>query len=346
MLDTPLTPQERRLRVLLRMLSLVFGLAAFGYVLPALIGPNKAFFIQLPFVTNSAVKVSVLAMLSFLAAGNVRRFRSMTELVIVGHVISELAAFATLIWGNTSALVSLVNPLTGTVLTFPIATALWASVILDGVVIALLVWCYLAAEQARYGLSYLSPTQFRALVALAEALVYGKDEQLPPEDIARNVDKYLGAFRARMKWLFKLVLTSMQFYPLLTLQPPLTVMEPAERYRFLKRRFYTEISLVPKFWRFLVKGMIRVAKQMAYLGYYNDPRTFAAVGYIPFAQRPDTPDKFAQSPPPPRQPLRVFTASEVTTDTLRGDVVLIGSGAAASVLAHTLVARGARGAHA
>ena len=36
----------------------------------------------------------------------------------------------------------------------------------------------------------------------------------------------------------------------------------------------------------------------------------------------------------------MFTASEITTDTLRGDVVLIGSGAAASVLAHTLVARG------
>jgi choline dehydrogenase-like flavoprotein len=340
MSDTPLTPQERRLQVLLRILALVFGLAAFGYLLPALVGPNKAFFIQLPFVTNSAVKVSVFALLSFLAAGNVRRFRPMTELVIVGHIISELAVFATLIWGNTSAPVSLVNPLTGSLLTFPIATALWASVILDGVVIALLVWFYLAAEQARYGLSYLSPMQFRALVALAEALVDGKDEQLPPEDIARHVDRYLAAFRARMKWIFKLVLTSMQLYPLLTLQPPLTVMEPADRYRFLKRRFYTEISLVPRLWRFLVKGMIRVAKQMAYLGYYNDPRTFASVGYVRFSQRPDTPDKLVQSPPPPRQPLRVLTASEITTDTLRGDVVIIGSGAAASVLAHTLLAKG------
>jgi hypothetical protein len=84
-----------------------------------------------------------------------------------------------------------------------------------------------------------------------------------------------------MKWLFKLVLTSMQFYPLLTLQPPLTVMEPAERYRFLKRRFYTEISLVPKRWRFLVKGMIRIAKQMAYLGYYNDPTDICLGGVCP-----------------------------------------------------------------
>jgi choline dehydrogenase-like flavoprotein len=337
--DTPLTPQERRLQVLLKILAVVFALAAFGYLLPALVGPSKAFFIQLPFVTNSAVKVSVLALLAWLAAGNVRRFRPMTELVIVGHVISELAVFATLLWGNAGELVGLVNPLTGALMIFPIATALWASVILDGVVLVLLVWFYLAAEQARYGLSYLSPMQFRALVALSEALIYGKDEQLPPADIARNVDNYLAAFRARMKWLFKLVLTGMQLYPLLTLQPPLTVMRPADRRRFLERRFYTDLRLVPKFWRFLVKAMIRVAKQLAYLGYYNDARTFAAVGYVPFSRRPDTPDKLAQSPPPPRQPLRVYTPAEITTDTWRGDVVIIGSGAAASVLAHALVAR-------
>jgi hypothetical protein len=36
MSGTPLTPQERRLQVLLRILALMFGLAAFGYLLPAL----------------------------------------------------------------------------------------------------------------------------------------------------------------------------------------------------------------------------------------------------------------------------------------------------------------------
>ena len=118
----------------------------------------------------------------------------------MGHVISELVVFATLIWGNAGALVSLVNPFTGTILTFPIATALWASVILDGVVIALLVWCYLAAEGALQAQLPVAHAVSRP-VALAEALVYGKDEQLPPEDIARNVDKYLAAFRAGMKWI-------------------------------------------------------------------------------------------------------------------------------------------------
>jgi hypothetical protein len=36
-----LTSQELRLRTLLRVLSLIFGLAVFGYLLPALVGPER-----------------------------------------------------------------------------------------------------------------------------------------------------------------------------------------------------------------------------------------------------------------------------------------------------------------
>ncbi|HKP86167.1 MAG TPA: hypothetical protein VJZ26_08730 [Blastocatellia bacterium] len=38
------TPQERRLKIFLRILAFVFGLAALGYLLPALAGPNKTAF--------------------------------------------------------------------------------------------------------------------------------------------------------------------------------------------------------------------------------------------------------------------------------------------------------------
>src|ERR1051325_1666160 len=96
-----LTPQERRLKILLKILALVFGLAVLGYLLPALAGPNKAAFIQLPFVTNSAVKVGALALMSFFAAGDVRRYRILIVLIIAAHIISELAVAATLIWGDT-----------------------------------------------------------------------------------------------------------------------------------------------------------------------------------------------------------------------------------------------------
>jgi hypothetical protein len=68
------TIEEYRLAKFLRILAIIFALAAFGYLLPALIGNNKGFFMHLPFVTNSTVKVSVLALLAFQASGDVRRY--------------------------------------------------------------------------------------------------------------------------------------------------------------------------------------------------------------------------------------------------------------------------------
>ena len=175
MQDVQLTPQERRLRVLMSVLAAVFGVATFAYLLPALVGPNKPAFVHLPFVTNSAVKVSVLALLSFLAAADVRRFRIMTVLVITGHIISELAVFATLIWGDTSTIIPVVNPFTAAPIPTRVSTALWGSVILDGAILGLLFWFHIAAEKARYHLdiqrrldrdALLSPLVFQASPSL------------------------------------------------------------------------------------------------------------------------------------------------------------------------------------
>src|SRR5262249_7582409 len=83
-----LTPQERRLKLLLRVLALLFGLAIFAYLIPALGGPLQAFYINLPFVTNSVVKIGVLAVLAFFAAADVRRYRLLTLIVIAGHLLS------------------------------------------------------------------------------------------------------------------------------------------------------------------------------------------------------------------------------------------------------------------
>ncbi|MGE3801817.1 MAG: GMC family oxidoreductase N-terminal domain-containing protein [Candidatus Kapaibacterium sp.] len=337
MKETSFAPEERRLQILLRILALVFGLAAFGYLLPALFGPNKDFFVNLPFVTNSAVKVSVLALLSFFAAADVRRYRMMTWLVIVGHIISEIAVGATLIWGETDRIVSMTLPIVNEVLTFPISTPLIGSMVLDGVIIVLLLWFYIAAERVRYGLSYLTPLEFRSLVALSEALIVGTDEKVPPEEMARNADQYLMAFRARTKWIFKLVLNGMQIYPIFSLNPPLSMMDPESRRKYLEDRFYRGTSLLPGLERTLVQIMIRISKQLAYLGYYNDPRTFESIGYVPFTARPDTPAKLVANPPAERKPLRVLTAADVEEETITGDIIIIGSGAGASTLAHGIL---------
>jgi hypothetical protein len=199
------TPQERRLKILLRVLAFVFGLAVLGYLLPALAGPNKGAFIELPFVTNSVVKVAVLALMAFFASGDVRRYRLLAMLVIIGHIISELAVGAVLLWGKTDGALHLINPLTSEPISAPIKTILWGSMILDGIIIILLVWFYLAAERARYGLRYLSPTEFRALAALAEVVITSKTKLLKPEEVAYNVDTYLAKFNAQSKFVSKFV---------------------------------------------------------------------------------------------------------------------------------------------
>jgi choline dehydrogenase-like flavoprotein len=333
MKSIPETKQQKRLEVLLNILAVIFLLAALGYLF---------LFITTPFITNSAVKVSVLSLLCFIAAGNVKRFQVLTQLVIIGHIISEVAVAVLLIWGYTSGNVDMVNPFTGEVImSNPLITVLWGSVILDGVIIALLIWFFNSAEKSIYNLSYLSPVQFRSLIALSESLIEGKDEKVLPEDIARNVDKYLSSFKAKTKWIFKLVLTGMQIYPLLSFKPPLSYLSSKKRRKFLENRFYKNVSFVPAFWGNLIKVMIRVSKQMAYLGYYNDERTFESIGYKKFSQRENAKDIISKSPPSKRKTLKVLTSSDFkNVEELKGDVIIIGSGAAGSIIAHNMIEKG------
>jgi choline dehydrogenase-like flavoprotein len=331
----PITAQELRLQAFLRVLAVVFALAALGYLLPALFGDNKASFIHLPFVTNSAVKVSVMALLCFFAAADVRPYRLLAWLVIVGHLISELAVTATLIWGETARTLTLALPFVADPITVQSRDILVGSMVLDGVIIVLLVWFYRTAQTSAYQLTYLSPMEFRSLEALSEALIEGeKDaEVVQPEEMARNGDRYLGLFRAQTKWIFKVVLNAMQIYPLLSLRPPLSMMDTPSRRAFLEQRFYRNAGVLPQFWRTMVKVMIRISKQLAYLAYYNDERTFEQVGYTRFRERPHG----VGVVPDARKPLRVTFPSQVDSETLTADVVIVGSGAGASILAESIL---------
>ena len=56
--QSDITPQEQTLRLVLRILSVLFGVAAIAYLAPALFTGLRWGWMQLPFVTNSVVKVS------------------------------------------------------------------------------------------------------------------------------------------------------------------------------------------------------------------------------------------------------------------------------------------------
>jgi choline dehydrogenase-like flavoprotein len=186
---------------------------------------------------------------------------------------------------------------------------------------------------------YLSKREIRWLAAIAEA-VLPLDASVPPIEVAENVDRYMTPFRARRKWIVKVAVAGVNLYPLLQLRRPLTSMKPDKRREFIRTRFLRAIdrrTLLP-FVRGPLLAGIRFVQQMSFLGYYGDPRSFPETGYEPATRRTRFREATADLPPVPQ---RVTTLDHAgLPGTLEADVVIVGSGAAGSVLAYRLAAEG------
>ena len=128
------------------------------------------------------------------------------------------------------------------------------------------------------------------------------------------------------------------YYPLLSLHAPLATLDPDTRLRFVRKRFVDDVAPLRR-WdllRSLRRDLIFSASQMAYLGYYEDPRAAAAAGYVPFSRRPEA--REASVTPAPR--LDCLGPRDVEHGDVAADVVIVGSGAAGATLAYELAARG------
>lgn len=318
----PLTPAERHLRLALRIFAALSALYLLGYLVPGLGGPGSDEWVHPPFVVNSVAKDGLFVCVALLAAADVRRFSGLVWIVIVGHVFLILTLAATLALGNGEGLPT---------------WALWAWMGGDVLVIAVLFFLYDRAQRARHELEYLSHAAFASLAALAEVIVEGEDERVPPADVAHNVDRWLARLDARGKGTVRLALLGLALYPLLSLHFPFPAMAPDARRRFLEKRFErVSRRRLRGFRRTLTKGLLRLASQMAYVGYYTDRRSHASVGYVRFADRPE--GKGVQPTPRPR--LRPLKAGELNGRRLEADVVVVGSGAGGSVVAQRLAERG------
>ena len=332
-----LTPQERRLRFALRAGAVVFALETLAYLLPALFGSAAEQWIQLPFVASSVSKAMLLAGVAWVSGADVRRFSPAVPIIYVGTSVWVLAAAAMLIWADTSAVYDIFG------LELSIEEILIGGIVLESGLTALFASLNHTAQRARYGLAYLTPLSFRTLEALGEVLIFGEDERVPPAEIAANTDRYLSSFRARRKWIVQAAMLGLYLYPLLTLRPPMPLMSPQERLDFLRKRFLGAVQSrsVRGLWRTLTQAMIRLASQMTYLGYYSDPRSFEAVGYVPFSQR----DRFARDAAgagPLERSVRAMRPADLdgAEPELEADAVVIGSGAAGAIIAAELAAAG------
>jgi choline dehydrogenase-like flavoprotein len=313
-----LTDAERVLRLALLAGGVVLLAETVAYLLPAIVPifDLKDDWIHAPFVVNSVVKAGVLGLIALLAASDVRRYSALVAVLVAGFFIWVPSGVIYLALGDTSS-----------------GAAVWA-IVLGGVVFqALCALLFLVlhrrAQRARWRLSFLSPGQFRTLASLAEVVIADGPDRLevPPEDVAQRVDGYFARFRGRRKWVYRLTLTVFL---------PLSLLPRRWRLWILKRWFYGGIRRrrIPQPFRGVASVGIRMAKQLCYAGYYGDPRTWDTIGYEPFSKR---------ATPPDHEPVRlaVTHSSAVTEPTLQ-DIVIIGSGAAGSILAHELVAHTGR----
>lgn len=326
-----LSPPERRLRALLQALAALFAAGAIACGLGALLDSTEGLVGSWPFAAGSALGLAGLAAIGGYAAADLRR-----NMPLVGPMIAVLAIAAVLellyLWladGGYS------RPIFGGEV--EIGVALGVAAALDALAAVALLVAYRAAWRARYRLDFLRPTEYRALIALADVLVAGEREAVPPHDIAANVEAYVSRVRARRRWVYRVCLTAVQYRPLAALQPPLSEIEPVARRQFLKSRFL-EPPPWPRFWKLVTQVTIRVCQQLAFAGYYNDPRAFPSIGYVPFSRRERRHELDLPEPGP--HPLKVERPEQIDSDVLEADICIVGSGAGGAILAHELARAG------
>lgn len=318
-----LTKAERRLRRLFLAHAAWSAVLACGYIA----GGDTT---TVGFLANSFAKDALFVALSLIGAADVRRWGWTALVIAVGYLALVAGQVATLLFGGAPDVhVPLIGDVSAT-----LALLVWMAI--DLVLVVLFFAWWSAAVRARHGLRYLHPIGFGALSALAEVAVDGPAELLTHDEVARNVDAYLADLEARGKWRVQGAFLLVAIWPLFTARPPLPMLAPAARKRFLERRFLDESArlALPRPLRRVIQAAVRTGCQMAYLGYYGDRRTWASIGFTPYAERDG-----ATPPPPPAIPPLVSLPRPPAE---RYDTIVVGSGAAGGILAYRFAAAGRR----
>jgi choline dehydrogenase-like flavoprotein len=342
------------------------ALAAAGVAVVAVLGPVTPALRVLAAEPSLSARVAggaaALAVLAVYVAAGLR-----TRMPLVSLVNVTLAAF-----GVSAAAVALTGP-AGVVPVLgrgiAVATLMWAAA---GAALAAAGALWAAKERA-YQLSlkpvFLGSTGYRTLAALAEVLTPSDPRVVPSGEVARNVDGYLVKIRAVRRFLYPWVLRGVQWHPVLYTKAPLSELDAGQRLAHLRTHFEVEPvrGVVPRIWDrvlqllFLpIKGaaraltrvaqlgteqLIRVAKQLVYVGYYSDARTHPTIGYQPFEQRPRAVRLKERGlvPSPAAHPLKVNVPVDLAGDrptVSEADVCIVGTGAGGAVLAHQLAQQG------
>ena len=327
-----LTAEERQLRIAVGIVGLLSMAFLVTYVVTAVTYASRY-----PFVANSLAKDLVFLALCVVGCGDIRRYAWTAVLLVLAHLALVCGLLLVIVFGDTTTVAATFDPSS---LPFGAGTLVWLWMGADVLIALGLTILYLRAQKAVYGLRYLSGFEFSTLMAMAEVLTPDETRRVPPLDVAKRADTYLASFTARGKWKVRIALLGLTIYPILSLRPPFSMMNPRRRLEFVEGRFIAAVSkrrlLAPL--RTTVQAMIRAPQQLAFLGYYEDPRAAEACGYVPFSQRDDYKD-LVKSVDWNRPRVHCLASRNVGREKT-ADVAIVGSGAAGSVLAHELASQG------
>ncbi len=325
-----LSRQERRLRFWMKLWAASFVIEIGLYMWWALAGLGEA----RGFAVNSVAKDFTFLVLAVLVIADVRRFGRLMTLLVVGHLAIAVVLMLLLVTGTdvvgfpgTPAALAGQGPSS---FDASWAAAGWLALALFAA--AHMGWLHVTARRGRYGLRCLYPALYDTLVALTQTVL--PDATVGPRQVATAVDRYWDGFNGNGRPRVIAALVVLYILPVLTLRSPVPfpMMDDERRRDFIGRHFVQRTArlrcLTP------IRAAIRFAVQMAYMGYYSQPETHAEIGYTPFSQRP------SDEPPPAKRASGLTVLSNPPNGELTADVVIVGTGAGAGIVAHCLVERG------
>lgn len=319
------------------LLTILFALASIGYHIGAYLPMTQDFFIQLPMVSNSAIKVGFMALICFYVNRNITENIAALNIVIVAHVISIMMQSIYAIWGDTSPVLDLGTMILST------KQILWGAVGLDSVITLILILSYVNYWNKKFDHpKFLRPVEFRALMALSDVIVEGGSEKEPvkPAEIAASVDNYVHKMGARRKWIYRVTLYMMQIIPVVFGKAPFSELDYENKKAYLMGRFYKGIYKINRinFLKNIIRSSIRLVQQISFVGYYSDPRVHPEIGYEFFTNREGYGNLPIPEPKP--HPLNVLLPKDVNSNISETDVCIVGSGAGGSILAYEMAKQG------
>jgi choline dehydrogenase-like flavoprotein len=328
-----LTRKEHHLRVALLIGAGLFAVEAALYVPQVFMDPSST----RPYAINSVVKDVLFGVLAFGAATDLARRARLISLIVWGHVLIVVLLALALFTGDDAFTFPPPRWLANLIPAVDVSTGTRALTWLVGAALAtvLLAWLLHRALVVRYDLRYLWPAEHATLAAVADAIL--THPVVPPDEIATAIDHYWASLDIGYKRRLRLAILVTCLLPLPFLRPPFPLMTRAARYRFLQRYFVLDVATRSElgFLRRTVQSALRFPMQLVYMGYYRDRRTFPVTGYVPFSQRAGYPELRQADPK-----LRVKPKPDRHERRLTADVVIVGTGAGGSIVAHELAEQG------